>query len=51
MTDIRHFTEWGKCRVASIGDAPVAASTLFNVSQLAWPDMAVEIDVIAVTGK
>jgi hypothetical protein len=24
---------------------------LLNVSQLAWPDMAVEIDVIAVTGK
>jgi enamine deaminase RidA (YjgF/YER057c/UK114 family) len=53
MTDIRHFAEWGKCRgeeMAAIG-ADVPASTLLNVSQLAWPDMMIEIDVIAVTGK
>jgi 2-iminobutanoate/2-iminopropanoate deaminase len=51
VTDIRHFTLLPKCRAEAIPGATVAASTLLNVSQLAWPDMAVEIDVIAVTAK
>ncbi|MGE0748178.1 MAG: RidA family protein [Rhodospirillales bacterium] len=53
MTDIRHFAEWGKCRSEEMAgfNADVPASTLLNVSQLAWPDMLVEIDVIAVTAK
>jgi 2-iminobutanoate/2-iminopropanoate deaminase len=51
VTDIRHFTLLPKCRAEVIPGATVAASTLLNVSQLAWPDMAIEIDVIAVTAK
>ena len=51
MTDIRHFVEWGKCRAQALKGAEVPASTLLNVSQLAWPDMMIEIDVIAVTAK
>jgi 2-iminobutanoate/2-iminopropanoate deaminase len=50
MTDIRHFAEWGKCRSQALEGADVPASTLLNVTQLAWPDMAIEIDVIAVIG-
>jgi len=51
MTDIRHFAEWGKCRSQAIQGAEVPASTLLNVTQLAWPDMMIEIDVMAVTAK
>ena len=51
VTDIRHFTLLPKCRAEAIPGAEVNAGTLLNVSQLAWPDMAIEIDVIAVTGK
>jgi enamine deaminase RidA (YjgF/YER057c/UK114 family) len=51
VTDIRHFTLLPKCRAEAIPDAGVNAGTLLNVSQLAWPDMAIEIDVIAVTAK
>jgi 2-iminobutanoate/2-iminopropanoate deaminase len=51
VTDIRHFPLLPKCRAEAIPGAEVNAGTLLNVSQLAWPDMAVEIDVIAVTAK
>jgi hypothetical protein len=50
-TDIRHFGLLPKCRAEAIPGAEVNAGTLLNVSQLAWPDMAIEIDVIAVTAK
>ncbi len=51
VTDIRHFGLLAKCRAEAIPGAEVNAGTLLNVSQLAWPDMAIEIDVIAVTAK
>ncbi len=53
MTDIRYFasSERGKCRGEAFGSAPAPASTLLNVSQLAWPHMMVEIDVMAVLAK
>ena len=51
VTDIRHFGLLPKCRGEAIPGAEVNAGTLLNVSQLAWPDMAIEIDVIAVTAK
>jgi 2-iminobutanoate/2-iminopropanoate deaminase len=51
VTDIRHFPLLAKCRAEAIPGAEVNAGTLLNVSQLAWPDMAIEIDVIAVTAK
>jgi enamine deaminase RidA (YjgF/YER057c/UK114 family) len=51
VTDIRHFPLLPKCRAEAIPGAEVNAGTLLNVTQLAWPDMAIEIDVIAVTAK
>jgi enamine deaminase RidA (YjgF/YER057c/UK114 family) len=51
VTDIRHFMLLGKCRAEAIPGAELSAGTLLNVTQLAWPDMAIEIDVIAVTAK
>jgi len=36
-----------KCRRDAFGDAPIPASTLLNVPQLAWPYMMIEIDVTA----
>ncbi|HVG51176.1 MAG TPA: RidA family protein [Xanthobacteraceae bacterium] len=51
VTDIRHLPLLAKCRAEAIPGAEVNAGTLLNVSQLAWPDMAIEIDVIAVTAK
>ncbi len=51
VTDIRHFGLLAKCRGEAIPGAEVNAGTLLNVTQLAWPDMAIEIDVIAVTAK
>ena len=34
-----------------ICDAPIPASTLLNVPQLAWPYMMIEIDVTAMLAK
>jgi 2-iminobutanoate/2-iminopropanoate deaminase len=50
-TDIRFFQEALKCRAEAFGSAPVPASTFLVVSQLAWPLMAIEIDVTAALGK
>ncbi len=47
VTDVRHQREAGACRREAYGDAPLPAHTFLCVSQLAWPDMMVEIDVIA----
>src|SRR4051794_11295425 len=51
VTDIRFFQEALKCRRDAFGDAPIPASTLLNVPQLAWPYMMIEIDVTAMLGK
>jgi hypothetical protein len=37
----------GQCRKEAYGDAPLPVHTFLNVSQLAWPAMLVEFDVIA----
>jgi 2-iminobutanoate/2-iminopropanoate deaminase len=47
VTDVRYQRAAGECRREAYGDAPLPAHTFLNVSQLAWPDMLVEIDVIA----
>jgi 2-iminobutanoate/2-iminopropanoate deaminase len=47
VTDVRHQRRSGECRRQAYGNAPLPAHTFLNVSQLAWPDMMVEIDVIA----
>src|SRR4051794_4696065 len=51
VTDIRFFQEALKCRRDAFGDAPIPASTLLNVPQLAWPYMMIEIDVTAMLPK
>jgi 2-iminobutanoate/2-iminopropanoate deaminase len=48
VADVRHQKQAGECRRQAYGDAPLPAHTFLNVSQLAWPDMMVELDVIAV---
>jgi 2-iminobutanoate/2-iminopropanoate deaminase len=47
VTDARYVNQAGARRRAAYGDAPLPAHTFVNVSQLAWPDMMVEIDIIA----
>ncbi len=47
VTDIRYQKQAGECRREAYGDA-LPAHTFLNVSQLAWPDMLVELDVIAI---
>jgi enamine deaminase RidA (YjgF/YER057c/UK114 family) len=52
VTDIRYGKESTALRAEAYGDAPLPAHTFLNVTQLAWPGMMVEIDVIAmVRGK
>jgi 2-iminobutanoate/2-iminopropanoate deaminase len=46
VSDIRDFQDALKCRKRAFGDAPIPASTLINVSQFAWPNMKIEIDVM-----
>jgi len=48
VTDVRYQKQAGECRREAYGDAPLPAHTFLNISQLAWPDMLVEIDVIAI---
>lgn len=47
VTDIRYQKQAGDCRREAYGEA-LPAHTFLNVSQLAWPGMLVELDVIAV---
>ncbi len=49
VTDARYVKQATECRRAAYGSAPLPAHTFVNVSQLAWPDMMVEVDVIAMT--
>jgi 2-iminobutanoate/2-iminopropanoate deaminase len=46
-TDVRFFQDALKCRAEAFGSAPIPASTFLVVSQLAWPNMAIEVDVTA----
>lgn len=47
VTDIRHQKQASDCRREAYGDT-LPAHTFLNVNQLAWPDMLVELDVIAI---
>jgi 2-iminobutanoate/2-iminopropanoate deaminase len=47
VTDARYVRQAGERRREAYGDAPLPAHTFVNVSQLAWPDMLVEFDIIA----
>ena len=46
VTDIRYQKQASECRRGAYGET-LPAHTFLNVSQLAWPDMLVELDVIA----
>lgn len=47
VTDVRYQKQASDCRREAYGDA-LPAHTFLNVSQLAWPGMLVELDVIAI---
>jgi 2-iminobutanoate/2-iminopropanoate deaminase len=47
VVDARHQQLAGQCRREAYGEAPLPVHTFLNVSQLAWPAMLVEFDVIA----
>ena len=51
VTDARNLPHAGQCRLEAYGEAPLPAHTFLNVSQLAWPDMLVEIEVIAMVAE
>jgi enamine deaminase RidA (YjgF/YER057c/UK114 family) len=50
VTDIRYYAACGETRreAYDFPKNPLPAHTMLNVSQLAWPGMLVEIDVIAI---
>src|ERR1700704_2999068 len=50
-TDVRFFQDALRCRGEAFGSAPIPASTFLVVSQLAWPNMAIEVDVMAMLAK
>ena len=50
-TDVRFFQDALKCRGEAFGNAPIPASTFLVVSQLARPNMAIEVDVTAMLAK
>jgi enamine deaminase RidA (YjgF/YER057c/UK114 family) len=47
VTDVRYQKQAGQCRAEAYAGLPLPAHTFLCVSQLAWPGMMVEIDVIA----
>ena len=44
-TDVRFFQDALKCRAEAFGSAPIPASTL------AWPNMAIEVDITAMLAR
>jgi 2-iminobutanoate/2-iminopropanoate deaminase len=48
VTDMRNRLEWAKCSGTAFDGATVPAQTLLGISQLAFPEMMLEIDVTAV---
>ncbi len=48
VTDIRYQRDAGACRTEQYGEMPRPAHTFLSINELAWPNMLVEIDVIAV---
>jgi len=47
VTDMRNRLDWAKCSSEAFAGATVPAQTLLGISQLAFPEMMVEIDVTA----
>jgi enamine deaminase RidA (YjgF/YER057c/UK114 family) len=48
VTDVRFQKMAGECRSQAYRGLPLPAHTFLTISQLAWPHMLVEFDVIAV---
>jgi len=51
MTDVRDFSEAGKCQTEAFAGAIQPAGTVVVVSALVWPGMLLEVDVTAATPK
>jgi 2-iminobutanoate/2-iminopropanoate deaminase len=51
MTDVRDFSEAGKCQTEAFAGAIQPAGTVVVVSALVWPGMLIEVDVIASAPK
>ena len=48
VTDVRYQSLAGQCRTEAYEGLKLPAHTFLTVSQLAWPGMLVELDVIAI---
>jgi enamine deaminase RidA (YjgF/YER057c/UK114 family) len=51
MTDVRDFSEAGKCQTEAFAGAIQPAGTVVVVSALVWPGRLIEVDVTASTQK
>jgi len=51
MTDVRDFSEAGKCQTEAFAGAIQPAGTVVVVSALVWPGMLIEVDETASTQK
>ena len=51
MTDVRDFSEAGKCQTEAFAGAIQPAGTVVVVSALVWPGMLLEVDVTASAPK
>lgn len=51
MTDVRDFSEAGKCQTEAFAGTIQPAGTVVVVSALVWPGMLLEVDVTAATPK
>jgi 2-iminobutanoate/2-iminopropanoate deaminase len=49
VIDMRNRLDWAKCSGEAFAGATVPAQTLLGISQLAFPEMMLEIDVTAVS--
>ncbi len=48
VTDVRFQKQAGQCRTQAYRGVALPAHTFLTVSQLAWPGMLVELDIIAI---
>jgi enamine deaminase RidA (YjgF/YER057c/UK114 family) len=51
MTDVRDFSEAGKCQTEAFAGATQPAGTVVVVTALVWPGMLIEVDVTASAPK
>jgi 2-iminobutanoate/2-iminopropanoate deaminase len=51
LTDIRDFSEAGKCQTEAFAGATQPAGTVVAVTALVWPGMLIEVDVTASARK